>query len=834
MANREETPQLSQQERPRDVCYDEEEAALKGLRESVLSDLGMAFSAATTGGNNLPQGAGDEENVEETRESVLSELGFDGGSSKESIEAKETNNDEALLKDVRMSILSSLGIGAQCTSDDNSVARSEDYAQIVEKEKEKELVGRHILGIGTTVPANNVNSTSGDTLVDDESTRAPLPPVESLQHSVLARALAKPGAVSVPGTYYQGCSGALQANQQETLQANQQENETETEEDYSSQAQTDHHRRGTEGLVVANVVMDASGPTLHQAEEVTPEELQRNKRHSSVAWPLTLLLAAGFVGIAVLVVVLVLVLRKDSDEGGYSNDRSNESTSFPKNETSSPIPMTAGERVMSLLPNFTVSELHYGQSPQKRAFKWIIEDPLFDNYTDHRILQRYALATFYYATGGGTKSYWYNEDHWLSYDHHECDWWSRNTKLVHFYTVDMIGTNGSQEPDFDPCEESGEPFNSTSPHQMEEGGNYRHLWLGTNQLGGTLPDELSLLSTLKSAALLKNEIQGSIPSRLSKLTELEALFLDSNELSGSLPTELGTLPTIRHIWTLANFQLGGTIPTEIAQLSTLKELLIDSSNLTGQIPSELGLMSNLEFFWAWSNPLTGTLPTELGLMTSMRRFGLWNCTLSGSIPTEMGMMESMDELAFDDNPKMVGTIPSELGMLSKLTTLHFGGTSLTGTIPTEITQLPLGSLFLHNSGLSGSLPSELGLLSGLWRLWLFNSSFTGTLATEFGSWQSLEYMRLQNNQFSGQIPSEIGRFENLTELLLHDNFFTGTVPKELGLLQKLTTLSVSNNSLTGSIDPALCELGSWLTEGATGIQVDCDLVDCSCGVCVCD
>ncbi|CAB9499574.1 LRR receptor-like serine threonine-protein kinase [Seminavis robusta] len=835
-----------------------DEALLKDVRMSVLSSLGMDDSRASVEGNKsvgIHMNA-DEALLKDVRMSVLSSLGMDDSRASNKSVGIHMDMDEALLKDVRMSVLTSLGMDdskpsmdASCTetvrddtvstatndeeaqpcqrtSEGSSIPQREDFSKTVENENE--LAGRSFLEIGTAVPANpNVNSTIGGTLND--STRAqeiPLPPGESLQRAMLARTLAAPGAYAMPGTYHPGRSGAQQGNEED--------NETETEEASLAQTQTDHHQGGTEGLAVADMVMDASVPTLHQAEEVTPEELQRNKRHSSVAQPLARFLAVGFLGIAVLVVVLVLVLGlpQDSNDVGFGGDGIDveEAAPVPPTETLPPLPMTAEERVMSLLPDFTISKLNDIDSPQNRSFEWIIQDPLFDNYTDHRILQRFGLATFYYATGGGTKTHWYSDVHWLSYDHHECVWYVKNIDWYHSYMI-----NDNESKPVGPCDYNiDEPFISATPQQMEEGGIYQHLWLYNHDLGGYIPEELSLVSTLKSIILLKNQIKGSIPSHLGRLSDMEAIFIYSNDLSGTLPTELGMLPNITYIWSMANPGLTGSLPSEIAQLSTLKEFLTDSCNLTGQIPSELGLMSNLEFFWAWSNPLTGTLPTELGLMKSMRRFGLWNCTLSGSIPTEMGKMESMDELAFDENRKMVGTIPSELGMLSKLTTLHFGGTSRTGTIPTEIGQLPLESLFLANSGLSGSLPSELGLLSGLWRLWIYNSSFTGTLATEFGSWQSLEVMKMQENQFSGPIPSQFGLLDNLIECILHDNFLTGSLPSEFGELEQLSLLSLGNNSLTGTIDPEMCNSSSWMTDGAAGIHIDCDLVECSCDVCVCD
>ncbi|CAB9518246.1 Leucine Rich Repeat [Seminavis robusta] len=580
--------------------YDEQEAKLKGVREVVLAKLGMDDDDSIASTIEVNKSVGihtdtDEALLKDVRISVLSSLGFDDDpkatiGDTETVQ-NDTDTDEALLKDVRLSILSSLGFdddpkatieaagtetvrvdtdwtvapkdeeapSVQRTSEDSSIPRTDDCAKVVDKEKE-------ILEIGTAVPENNVNRDPLNGSVNSEG--LPLPPGETLQRAVLARTLATPGAYAMPGVYHPpGDSGAQQGNERDR--------ETETEEATSSPTQTDHHQEGTEGLVVANMVTDASGPTLDQAEEVTSEELQRNKRHSSVARPLMRFLAAGFVGIAVLVVALVLILRNDSEEGGYSNGHSKESAPFPQNETLPPLPMTAEELVLSLLPNSTVLELSDEQSPQKRAFNWIIQDPLFDNYTDHRILQRYGLATFYYATGGGTKTNWYTDVHWLSYDHHECDWEVENIDWCHSYVI-----NDNESKPVGPCDYNiDEPFISATPQQMEEGGIFQHLWLFNHELGGYIPEELTLVSTLKSLALLKSQIKGSIPSHLGRLSDLEALFLYSNDLSGTLPTELGMLPNIMHIWSMANPGLTGSFQVRLLSVN-FEKFLTDSCNLT--------------------------------------------------------------------------------------------------------------------------------------------------------------------------------------------------------------------------------------------------------------
>lgn len=58
-------------------------------------------------------------------------------------------------------------------------------------------------------------------------------------------------------------------------------------------------------------------------------------------------------------------------------------------------------------------------SPQFIAAKWLSEESLYQFYPDWKKLQRYAIATIYFSTGGDD---WFNTNGWLS-DQDECEWY---------------------------------------------------------------------------------------------------------------------------------------------------------------------------------------------------------------------------------------------------------------------------------------------------------------------------------------------------------------------------------------------------------------------------
>jgi hypothetical protein len=72
-----------------------------------------------------------------------------------------------------------------------------------------------------------------------------------------------------------------------------------------------------------------------------------------------------------------------------------------------------------------------------------------------------------------------------------------------------------------------------------------------------------------SNTLGDNELTGSIPSELGLLTSLIEVHSSSNELSGSIPSELGELASSTKIIELGNNFLTGSVPSEMMFNSTI-------------------------------------------------------------------------------------------------------------------------------------------------------------------------------------------------------------------------------------------------------------------------
>lgn len=81
---------------------------------------------------------------------------------------------------------------------------------------------------------------------------------------------------------------------------------------------------------------------------------------------------------------------------------------------------------------------------------------------------------------------WFNNNHWLSYEHHECHWFAA-------YKNEFWGT--TEADIWYDAPPSSRPCRNMSNLNMD--GQYEHLWLYSNYLVGTVPLELYLLTSLK-------------------------------------------------------------------------------------------------------------------------------------------------------------------------------------------------------------------------------------------------------------------------------------------------------------------------------------------------
>jgi hypothetical protein len=143
-------------------------------------------------------------------------------------------------------------------------------------------------------------------------------------------------------------------------------------------------------------------------------------------------------------------------------------TTHPPSYAPTVLPVAANSPVvdefLSALPSYSLELATTNtNSSRAKALTWLRHDPLYNEYENvHRLNQRYALAVLYFSTNGRS---WLNSTGWLSHDN-ECEWY--------FSFMANLAENV--------C---GEGFRLLS------------LDLSHNELVGTIPTEMELLSDLR-------------------------------------------------------------------------------------------------------------------------------------------------------------------------------------------------------------------------------------------------------------------------------------------------------------------------------------------------
>ena len=269
------------------------------------------------------------------------------------------------------------------------------------------------------------------------------------------------------------------------------------------------------------------------------------------------------------------------------------------------------------LPEYTLDALQDPSSPQSRAYDWLLADPALESYPEWKKTQRFALATFYYSLGGGA---WLLEKDWLDVEKDECEWYHR----------ELIGSpqNVGSSEQLDELSDLVELADSA----CDDDGRYRFLVFPNNNLIGTLPPEIAMLSTgllfLELSANMDKDqtpagsLHGSIPTEIGLLTNLRRLYSERNLHEGAIPTELGLLQNLEEL-DIGYNPFSGGVPTELGNLgASLKLLSIKRSGVTGFLPTELFRLTNLDTFFMHGNTniTGGILSPDIQNMKKLQRF----------------------------------------------------------------------------------------------------------------------------------------------------------------------------------------------------------------------
>lgn len=386
---------------------------------------------------------------------------------------------------------------------------------------------------------------------------------------------------------------------------------------------------------------------------------------------------------------------------------------------------------------------------------------------------------------------------------------------------------------------SQQPLGAWYGVSADNTGQVTGLNLADNNLSGSLPPILAILTALRSLNLSGNDaLTGPLPRSFLKLN-LEVLQLTDTDLCAPSDTEFQSW--VRGIPDTDVSICGSSSPDREALVAFYQAtngpnwnqstnwlsdeplhkwhgvqtdpegrvtgISLTDNNLTGRLPPVIGQLQHLVGLRLFGNRISGSIPPELGNLSKLRSLYLDGCLIHGSIPSELGQLTGLIRLSLSGN-SLSGSIPPELGQLTNLISLTLSGNELTGAIPPELGNLKnLDRMFLSNNALTGPIPPELGQLENLRTLVLFTNRISGPIPPEIGNMKSLDHLSVWDNQLTGSIPTQLGQLNNLIGITLSDNRLTGPIPPELGNLHLLISLRVDSNRISGSIPPELGQLG---------------------------
>ncbi|CAN1813669.1 Receptor-like protein EIX2 [Linum perenne] len=361
-----------------------------------------------------------------------------------------------------------------------------------------------------------------------------------------------------------------------------------------------------------------------------------------------------------------------------------------------------------------------------------------------------------------------------------------------------------------------------------------YLDLGLNHFGGSFPDELQNLTSLRNLFLTSNQFNSSIPNWLYSLHNLEYLNLYNNKLQGTVSNDIGNLSSLVQLDMSFNhgleFEKG--IPESFKGFCRLRFLSLPRVKLNQSVSELLDILggcacNTLQVLSLRGSQLFGPLTDDIGKFKTLRRLILSNNSISGSLPVLFGEMTSLNHVDISRN-KIIGMIPESFGMLAELTFADISQNSMKGVVFPEIhfanlsnlasflafdnqmvlrtkpewvpskhlAELDLGSWYV-----GPGFPHWLQTLEQLMSLDLFNSGISEPIPEWFWNMSSqFYYLNFSFNCLEGPMPLISS---NLTFLDLSNNLLSGKLLKFLcfnpNQMKEMEFLNLQGNHLTGEI-----------------------------------
>ncbi|KAL5712171.1 hypothetical protein ACHQM5_014370 [Ranunculus cassubicifolius] len=303
-------------------------------------------------------------------------------------------------------------------------------------------------------------------------------------------------------------------------------------------------------------------------------------------------------------------------------------------------------------------------------------------------------------------------------------------------------------------------FSGSVPMEVGSLKDLQVLELGSNDLGsGSKDDDLKFLSSLNNCSNLQilgmfgNRFGGRLPHSITNLSNTFGyLYLGDNQIFGSIPSEIDNLVSLM-LFSVENNLLTGVLPPNIGKLQNLQVLLLSGNKFSGQIPESIGNNSLLYSLDLSQNEFNGNIFSNFEMYQFLQVVNLSHNHLNGTIPRKLFELSGQLTAISLAHNSLSGTLPSEIGSSQHLQILDISENQITGDIPTTLGScFSLQTLHLQGNLLRGAIPFSLSSLKGIEKLDLSRNNLSGEIPGYLGNFSSLKDLNLSFNDFEGEVP----------------------------------------------------------------------------------
>ena len=207
-----------------------------------------------------------------------------------------------------------------------------------------------------------------------------------------------------------------------------------------------------------------------------------------------------------------------------------------------------------------------------------------------------------------------------------------------------------------------------------------------NNLRGTLPWELALLTNMETIQVRLNELSGTIPTQYRRLSRLRTFEVAENYMTGTIPCWMYGFKEPQDVDDDEVTTSNDDGCSDAKTLPFLRTLDLVTNYFTGTLQADVQLYPGLNFMYLSGNALSGSIPDELfdigidndTIDDSLIELTMMYNMLSGSIPTTIGNLRHLELFWIDENFLIDGTIPTQLGTLIEMKDLSISYCRLSG------------------------------------------------------------------------------------------------------------------------------------------------------------